>query len=236
MVPPGAAINATIERIRAEAVESYKAGQQAGGEASTLPAPAEIAAPLTNPQVWEHKSLEVPVKALPPAPAMEVGTIQTGPTIIRTMSSIEIAELVEARHDNVKRTIQTLAGRGVITLPQYEEVSNPGPGPKLIGAYRLGKRDSFVVVAQLSPEFTGRVVDRWQELEAQVAQQPQAPAFALPKTFAEALRLSADLQEANEKLAEEKALAERQRDNNRAAADALAKTVGRALETSKIVP
>jgi phage regulator Rha-like protein len=85
-----------------------------------------------------------------------------------TMSSREIAELVESRHDNVKRTIETLAERGVITLPQSEEVSNPGHGPRLITVYHLGKRDSYVVVAQLSPEFTGRLVDRWQQLEAQV--------------------------------------------------------------------
>jgi phage regulator Rha-like protein len=31
------------------------------------------------------------------------------------------AELVEKRHDNVKRTIETLAERAVITLPQIEE-------------------------------------------------------------------------------------------------------------------
>jgi len=30
----------------------------------------------------------------------------------------------------------------------------------------LGKRNSIIVVAQLSPEFTARLVDRWQELEA----------------------------------------------------------------------
>lgn len=36
-----------------------------------------------------------------------------------------------------------------------------------------GKRDSIIVVAQLSPEFTARLVDRWQELEAQVSK----PAF-----------------------------------------------------------
>jgi phage regulator Rha-like protein len=35
--------------------------------------------------------------------------------------------------------------------------------------YVVNKRDSYVVVAQLSPEFTARLVDRWQELEAQAA-------------------------------------------------------------------
>jgi len=42
-----------------------------------------------------------------------------------------------------------------------------------------------------------RIVTRWMELEGQG--QP-APAFAIPQTFSEALRLSADLQEANERL------------------------------------
>jgi anti-repressor protein len=31
--------------------------------------------------------------------------------------------------------------------------------------YQIGKRDSYVIVAQLSPQFTARLVDRWQELE-----------------------------------------------------------------------
>lgn len=49
------------------------------------------------------------------------------------------------------------------------------------------KRDSYVVVAQLSPEFTADLVDRWQELENQLAggvpqisAQPVATAPALP--------------------------------------------------------
>lgn len=86
-----------------------------------------------------------------------------------TMTSREIAGLVELRHDNVKRTIESLAAKGVITLPQSEEVSNEGPGPKAISVYLVGKRDSYVIVAQLSPEFTARLVDRWQELEAEAA-------------------------------------------------------------------
>jgi phage regulator Rha-like protein len=83
---------------------------------------------------------------------------------VLTMSSDEMAKLTETRSDNVKRTIETLVERGTIQLPQIEEVKNHlGQTVKL---YQVSKRDSFVVVAQLSPEFTGRVVDRWLELEA----------------------------------------------------------------------
>lgn len=89
-----------------------------------------------------------------------------------TMTSKEMAELTEKRHDNVKRTIETLANQGVIALPQIEEVPNEGPGPKTIGLYRIGKRDSYIIVAQLSPEFTARLVDRWQALEDQARQRP----------------------------------------------------------------
>lgn len=98
------------------------------------------------------------------------------------MSSYEIALLVESRQDNVKRTIERCAESGAITLPPLEEVSNPGPGPKMISIYMLDKRSSLIVVAQLSPQFTARVIDRWQQLEG---------AITIP-THAEALRLAAD--------------------------------------------
>jgi anti-repressor protein len=87
-----------------------------------------------------------------------------------TMSSREIAELVGSRHDNVKRTIETLAHRGTIQLPQTEEVTNHLG--QAVQEYRIGKRDSFVIVAQLSPEFTAALVDRWQMLEARAAGMP----------------------------------------------------------------
>ncbi|WP_375597561.1 phage antirepressor KilAC domain-containing protein [Devosia sp. Naph2] len=90
------------------------------------------------------------------------------------MSSREIAELVEKRHDNVKRTIETLVERGVIQLPQIEDVKNHLG--QTVQEYRIGKRDSYVIVAQLSPEFTARLVDRWQELENA---QPKADPVAL---------------------------------------------------------
>lgn len=94
-----------------------------------------------------------------------------------TMSSLEISGLVEQRHDNVKRTIETLCSKGVISLPQFEEVKiKRERREEKVGVYNLCKRDSLVVVAQLSPEFTARVVDRWQELEAKAAAPALDPA------------------------------------------------------------
>lgn len=82
-----------------------------------------------------------------------------------TMSSRQIAELVEKRHDNVKRTIESLADKGLVSFTQSEETSHEGSGARPVDIYLVGKRDSYVIVAQLSPMFTARLVDRWQELE-----------------------------------------------------------------------
>lgn len=81
-----------------------------------------------------------------------------------TMSSQEIADLVGSRHDKVKQSIERLVERGTISQPPV------GDGPRsangvVVQEYHVIKRDSFIVVAQLSPEFTAALVDRWQELE-----------------------------------------------------------------------
>lgn len=102
---------------------------------------------------------------------------------VLTMSSREIADLVESRHDSVKRTIERLQDKGLIQLTPMVEVKNHLG--QVVTEYQLIKRDSYVVVAQLSPEFTARLVDRWQELESK--QMPQ-----IPQTLSEALRLAAD--------------------------------------------
>tara|TARA_R110000868_G_scaffold90320_6_gene250870 strand:+ start:7822 stop:8301 length:480 start_codon:yes stop_codon:yes gene_type:complete len=131
------------------------------------------------------------------------------------MTSRELAQLTGKRHDNVKRTIDTLAARDAISLPQIEEVSNTGFGPKVVIEYRVTERDSYVIVAQLSPEFTAKLVDRWMELEEQVAQanptkyiaelhdlikvekEKEAEAARF-QTYAEALRQAADTVEREE--------------------------------------
>ena len=84
------------------------------------------------------------------------------------MSSREIAEVVDSRHDDVKRSIARLAQRGVIVQPPMadEQDIDAMGRTRTTSVYLVSKRDSYVVVAQLSPEFTARLVDRWQELEA----------------------------------------------------------------------
>lgn len=102
-----------------------------------------------------------------------------------TMSSREVAELVEARHDSVKRTIERLQEKGLIQLTPLVEVKNHLG--QMVSEYRLIKRDTYIVVAQLSPEFTAKLVDRWQELETRQTER-------LPQSFSEALLLAAQLQ------------------------------------------
>lgn len=94
-----------------------------------------------------------------------------------TMSSLEISRLVDSRHDKVKQSIERLAERGTISLPPMGEVKiQRERRDETVQVYHLTKRDSLVVVAQLSPEFTARVVDRWQELEEKAAEPAIDPA------------------------------------------------------------
>jgi phage antirepressor YoqD-like protein len=121
----------------------------------------------------------------------EMDLIPAQNNTLTTMSSREIAGLVEKRHDNVRRTMDALENKGLIAVTQNEEPT-PGGG-KPVTVYRVNKRDSFIVVAQLSPEFTARLVDRWQELESQ---QPALPDFSNPVAAA---RAWADAKESEQK-------------------------------------
>lgn len=69
------------------------------------------------------------------------------------MNHFEIADLVDKRPDNVKRTIETLAEKGVIRLPQievFDKINNLGLTIK-ISSYvftgEQGKRDSITATA-----------------------------------------------------------------------------------------
>lgn len=113
-----------------------------------------------------------------------------------TMSSLEISELVKSRHTDVRRSIERLMQKGVISVAPMAFLENINGLGKVVKVktYLLGKRDSYVVVAQLSPEFTGALVDRWQELESGLL----SP--ALPSTYKEALLALVAAEEEKERL------------------------------------
>ncbi len=79
------------------------------------------------------------------------------------MSSREIAEVTGKRHDNIMRAIRELNDAQLLT-PQSEELEFNHRGNKY-KYWSLSKRDSYVVVARVSPQFTAALVDRWQLLE-----------------------------------------------------------------------
>jgi len=107
----------------------------------------------------------------------------------QSMTSLEISELVQSRHDKVKQSVERLAERGVITLPPMGEKATAGrPTTFYVFSGEQGKLDSITVVAQLCPEFTAAIVKRWYELEQKFTQ----PQFQIPTTLSEALQLAAD--------------------------------------------
>lgn len=108
----------------------------------------------------------------------------------QSMTSLDISELCQKRHDNVKRLIENLINQQVIACPQIEVVQKEANSRTYnVEVYvftgEQGKLDSITVVAQLCPEFTAALVKRWYELENQNAVQ-------LPQSFSEALQLAAD--------------------------------------------
>lgn len=84
-----------------------------------------------------------------------------------TMSSREIADLVEARHNDVIATIERLFSKGLLRSTRKTRREETGGRP--IEVYDLTERDTHLVVSGYSDEHRARVIDRWQELEAKQA-------------------------------------------------------------------
>lgn len=130
---------------------------------------------------------------------MNMQTLQTNN--IQRMTSREIADLCGKRHDNTVLVIKDLIERGLLKNTTPQRYTHEQNGQQYI-QFLSDQRDSLVIVARLSPEFTAAVIDRWQELEA------QASAPVIPATLSEALRLAADQAEVIEQQQSRLALAE----------------------------
>ena len=64
------------------------------------------------------------------------------------------------------KALKHLFRKGVIRGYQPKPYTHPQNG-QIYYEYFLNKRDTYILVAQFSPEFTAAVIDRWQELENQ---------------------------------------------------------------------
>lgn len=123
-----------------------------------------------------------------PTVSQSAPRFMNGESVARTMSSREIADLVDARHNDVVATIDRLFGKGL--LRSSRNTRREATGGRPIDVYDLVERDSHLVVAGYSDEHRAKVIDRWQELEV-------GQALKLPTSFAEALRGFADQLEQN---------------------------------------
>lgn len=91
-----------------------------------------------------------------------------------TMSSREIAELCETRHNQVVETIERLFEKGVLRESRKTtRAYYPEGGGRPTQVYDLTKRDTLVVASGYNDELRARIIDRWQELE--VGTQIRAP-------------------------------------------------------------
>ena len=108
-----------------------------------------------------------------------------------SMTSQEIADLVQSRHDDVKRSIERLVTSGVIIQPPMaDEQSLDSMGrTRTTKVYVFegdqGERDTTIIVAQLSPLFLGQLVDQWRFLKQQVLEMNK-PSYMIEDRLARA--------------------------------------------------
>lgn len=115
-----------------------------------------------------------------------------------TMSSREIAELVEKEHRNVMRDIRVmlveLHGEGGVL--KFEHTLTNEQNGQTYPVFKLPKRETLILVSGYSVTLRARIIDRWQELEDQVSKPAPTIQYS-PKDvveFADALARSLNVE------------------------------------------
>ena len=89
-----------------------------------------------------------------------------------TMSSREIAELTGKEHKNVLADIRQMLGELGLAAAGFSaaaQVPGPNRSTRTIEVINLPKRETLILVSGYSVTMRARIIDRWQELEAQAA-------------------------------------------------------------------
>ena len=91
-----------------------------------------------------------------------------------TMSSVEIAELLGKRHNNVARDIRKMLADLEKDVLKFEHIFLDKYGREQL-AFALPRRECFILISGYSVKLRAKIVDRWMELEAK-----QAVSYANP--------------------------------------------------------
>lgn len=103
------------------------------------------------------------------------------------MTSREIAELTDKRHDHVMADIRSMLHQLDLATPEFSGVYI-AENSQQYDCFNLPKDLTLTLVAGYSVVLRKRIIDRWLALEAQTT-------VAIPSSFAAALRLAAEQQE-----------------------------------------
>lgn len=99
-----------------------------------------------------------------------------------TMSSLEIAELTEKRHDAILRDIRNLLNQGV-NAHNFVEVEYTDKKGEKRPCYELTKKGCLILASGYDAKLREKIIDRWEELE----KDKQNGNFQTPSTYIEAL-------------------------------------------------
>jgi len=130
-----------------------------------------------------------------------MNSLLIGKSEVRTMTSIDIAELTGKEHGHVKRDIANMldvlekdaSSFGYIYLDSYQREQS---------GYRLPYEETICLLTGYNAKARMAVIRRWQELET-----APAPQFVIPTTLSGALRLAAEQAEIIETQAQQLAIA-----------------------------
>lgn len=115
--------------------------------------------------------------------------------VAQTMSSLQIAELTNKRHDAILRDIRNLIEQGV-DLHNFVEMSYVDKNNRQYPCYQLTKTGCLILASGYNAKLREAIINRWEELEKEKLN----GGFAVPTSFAEALQLAADQARQIEKL------------------------------------